>query len=81
MKKGFNNITEKVQEIWTIQNLKEAKDKLTLVVENDLYKATKTKKYNFIQSIKKANSLNRIYQIATSIMYQDDKSTASFQNL
>ena len=48
MKKGFNNITEKVQEIWTIQNLKEAKDKLTLVVENDLYKATKTKKYNFI---------------------------------
>ncbi len=27
MKKGFNNITEKVQEIRTIQNLKEAKAK------------------------------------------------------
>lgn len=81
MKKGFNNITEKVQEIWTIQNLKEAKDKLILIVENDLHKANKIKKYNLIESVKKSKSLDRIYLMASNIMHQDDKKTSSFQNL
>ena len=81
MKKGFNNITEKVQEIWTIQNLKEAKDKLVLIIENDLHKATKIKKYNLIESIKKIKSLDKIYLMASNIMHQDNKKTSSFQNL
>jgi len=81
MKKGFNNITKKVQEIWTIQNLREAKDKLILIIENDLHKANKIKKYNLIESVKKAKSLDRIYLMASNIMHQDDKKTSSFQNL
>ena len=81
MKKGFNNITTKVQEIWTMENLGEAKGKLISIVENDLYKATKIKKYNLIESIKNARSIDRIYLMASNIMHQDDKKTSSFQNL
>ena len=66
MKKGFNNITEKVQEIWTIQNLKEAKDKLILIIENDLHKANKIKKYNLIESVKKADRYARVAELKVS---------------
>mgnify|MGYP003146349809 FL=1 len=80
MKKGFKNIESTVQEIWAMGNLQEAKDKLISTI-GDLHKATKTKKYNLIESVKNASSKRRIDQIATSIMFQDDKKTSSFQNL
>lgn len=81
MKKGFNNITASVQEIWATKILSEAKEKLIVLIENDLYKATKIKKYNLIESTKNAKSLDRIWMIASNINHQDNKLTSSFQNL
>ena len=81
MKKGFNNVTTSVQEIWATKSISEAKEKLISLIENDLYKVTKIKKYNLIESTKKAKSLDRVWMIASNINHQDDKLTASFQNL
>tara|TARA_R110000751_G_scaffold174742_1_gene281031 strand:- start:286 stop:531 length:246 start_codon:yes stop_codon:yes gene_type:complete len=80
MKKGFNNVTASVQEIWAIENLSEAKEKLISLIENDLYKSTKIKKYNLVESVKKAPSKRWIDKTATTIMFQDSKFTSSFQN-
>tara|TARA_B110000285_G_scaffold206745_1_gene245558 strand:+ start:86 stop:331 length:246 start_codon:yes stop_codon:yes gene_type:complete len=81
MKKGFNNIEEKVQEIWAIKDLELAKQKLIEIVNNDLYKSTREKKYNFVESIKKCKSLDRLHILSSNINFQDNKSTASFKYL
>ena len=81
MKKGYNSIQEQVQEIWTITDLKLAKEKLIEIVNNDLHRSTRESKYKFVESIKKCNSLDRLYLLSSNINFQDDKSTASFKHL
>tara|TARA_R110000782_G_C14649295_1_gene396526 strand:- start:393 stop:638 length:246 start_codon:yes stop_codon:yes gene_type:complete len=81
MKKGYNSIEEQVREIWKITDLKLAKEKLIEIVNNDLYRSTRESKYKFVENIKTKNSLNAVYQLASNINFQDNKSTASFKHL
>jgi|MEHZ01.4.fsa_nt_MEHZ011229422.1_3 hypothetical protein len=81
LKKGYNSIEDQVIEIWTITDLGLAKQKLTEIVNNNLYKATREWKYNFVESIKKCKSLDKLYLLSSNINHQDNKSTSSFKNL
>tara|TARA_R110000803_G_C11857425_1_gene306694 strand:+ start:92 stop:337 length:246 start_codon:yes stop_codon:yes gene_type:complete len=81
MRKGYNSIQEQVRELWTIADLDSAKQKLIEIINNDLYKSTREKKYSFVESIKKCKSLDRLYILSSKINFQDDKSTASFKYL
>tara|TARA_R110002020_G_scaffold369116_1_gene580901 strand:+ start:437 stop:688 length:252 start_codon:yes stop_codon:yes gene_type:complete len=80
-KNGFNNIETIVQQIWTMENLSEAKQLLIDTINNELTKATKIKKYQLVEGVKNARSKARVDQMAASIMFQDSKSTSSFNNL
>tara|TARA_R110000787_G_scaffold253022_1_gene358407 strand:- start:217 stop:477 length:261 start_codon:yes stop_codon:yes gene_type:complete len=79
-RKGYNNITDKVQEIWKIDDLKLAKQKLIDIVDNDLSKIKSSEsnriwKMKMYDTINKLSNLNQVYQKATDILVQDSNLT------
>ena len=79
-RKGYNNITDKVQEIWKIDDLKLAKQKLIDIVDNDLSKIKSSEsnriwKMKMYDTINKLSNINQVYQKATDILVQDSNLT------
>jgi len=79
-RKGYNNITDKVQEIWKIDDLKLAKQKLIDIVDNDLSKIKSSEsnriwKMKMYDTINKLSNLDQVYQKATDILVQDSNLT------
>jgi|TARA_B100000795_G_scaffold243254_1_gene206991 hypothetical protein len=79
-RKGYNNITDKVQEIWKIDDLKLAKQKLIDIVDNDLSKIKSSEsnriwKMKMYDTINKLSNLDQVYQKATDILVQDNNLT------
>ena len=81
LKKGFKNIEEAVLNLWASNNITEKKIMLIEIINSDLHRATKIKKFQLKDSVNKATTKQKLDQLASNIMMQDSKSTATIKGL
>ena len=81
LKKGFKNIEEAVIEIYNTSNLNEKKELLRNVINSDLHKAKDSKKKSFLRSVDGFTNVLKCDKLATGLLMQDSKATATIPSL
>jgi|19_taG_2_1085344.scaffolds.fasta_scaffold28190_2 hypothetical protein len=81
LKKGFKNIEEAVKEIYNTSNLNEKKELLRKVINSDLHRVKATKKQSFLKRVDRFTTIFKCDQLATGLLLQDSKSTATIKIL
>ena len=76
LKKGYKDITSLTQAIWVENNLSEKKKMLVDIINNDLYRATREKKYSLTQGVKRAMSREKVDTMVMEILMKGDKLTS-----
>ena len=76
LKKGYKDITSLTQAIWVENNLREKKKMLVDIINNDLYRATREKKYSLTQGVKRAMSREKVDTMVMEILMKGDKLTS-----
>ena len=76
LKKGYKDITSLTQAIWVENNLSEKKEMLVDIINNDLYRATREKKYSLTQGVKRAMSREKVDTMVMEILMKGDKLTS-----
>ena len=81
LKRGFKNIEEAVIEIYNTNNLNEKKELLRNIINSDLHRAKDTKKKSFLKSVDGFTTTIKCDKLATGLLMQDSKSTATIKVL
>ena len=76
LKKGYKDITSLTQAIWVENNLSEKKKMLVYIINNDLYRATREKKYSLTQGVKRVMSREKVDTMVMEILMKGDKLTS-----
>ena len=76
LKKGYKDITSLTQAIWVENNLSEKKKMLVNIINNDLYRATREKKYSLTQGVKRTMSREKVDKMVMEILMKGDKLTS-----
>ena len=76
LKKGYKDITSLTQAIWVENNLSEKKKMLVDIINNDLYRATREKKYSLTQGVKRTMSREKVDKMVMEILMKGDKLTS-----